>query len=146
MTEAANEMRRMMVALSAEGARVFRNNVALAIVGSEKVWIKSEADAARVRLRPGDVVVRNGRVLHAGLAEGSHDLIGLTPVTVTPDMVGRSVAVFTSVEAKWGGGRLAPEQKNWGKFVLGHGGIVGEARTADEAVELVRAYRRGAGE
>lgn len=30
----------------------------------------------------------------------SSDLIGFTPITITPDMIGRKIAVFTAVEVK----------------------------------------------
>lgn len=136
----ADEMRRMMLGLSKEGSRVFRNNVALAVVGDPKVWVKQEQ---RITVHPGDCVVRHARVLHAGLTEGSHDLIGWTPLEVTPALVGHSVAVFTSIEAKLGRGRPTPEQLNWDRAVKASGGIAGIAWSAAEAVELVRAFRRG---
>lgn len=41
------------------------------------------------------------RQIEAGLiAPGSSDLIGWTEVEITPDMVGKSVAVFTALEVK----------------------------------------------
>jgi hypothetical protein len=43
---------------------------------------------------------RTGRPVQFGLARGSADLIGLRTVTITPDMVGQQVAVFTSIEVK----------------------------------------------
>lgn len=50
-----------------------------------------------------------GRVIYYGLGVissqqnkyfKSSDLIGFTPITITPDMVGRKLAVFTAVEVK----------------------------------------------
>ena len=41
------------------------------------------------------------RKVKAGLSmAGSSDLIGWTPVTITPGMVGKTVAVFTAIEVK----------------------------------------------
>jgi hypothetical protein len=42
----------------------------------------------------------NGRPVQFGLCKGSADLIGWKRVTVTPEMVGSIVAVFTSIEVK----------------------------------------------
>lgn len=41
-----------------------------------------------------------GNVIRYGLCKGSSDLIGWTPIVITPDMVGKKVAVFTAVEVK----------------------------------------------
>lgn len=140
MTE-IDEMRRTMLALSKEGVRIFRNNVAQGVVGAPIVWVRTEAQAQSVAVRPGDAVVRHARVLHAGLFKGSHDLIGWTPVEITPAMVGRSLPVFTSVEQKFGRGVLTPEQMQWGSVIEGAGGLVGVVYSADQAVDLVRKFR-----
>jgi len=57
----------------------------------------------------------------------SHDLIGWTPVVVTPQMVGSKVAIFTSREVKRGGWRYtgtATElaQLKFAELVLADGG------------------------
>jgi hypothetical protein len=136
-----DEMRRMMLALSKERSRVFRNNVAQGVVGNPIVWVRSEAEAQSVAVRPGDAVVRHARVLHAGLFTGSHDLIGWTPVEITPALVGRTLGVFTSIEAKFGRGKMTPEQETWLAGVERAGGITGVAFSADQAVDLVRRFR-----
>ena len=51
------------------------------------------------------------------------DRIGFTPVLITPDMVGRTIAVFTSIEEKTVNDRLKEGQINWHNFVIEHGGI-----------------------
>lgn len=41
------------------------------------------------------------RMVRAGLeADGASDLIGITTITVTPEMVGQEIGVFTAVEVK----------------------------------------------
>lgn len=134
-----DHMKRIMLALAAGGATTFRNNVAVGVVSSTITWIKGGVQT--VTVRPGDAVVRGARVLHAGLFEGSADLIGWTPVVITPDMVGKTVAVFTSVEAKSGSGRLESNQETWMRNVLLAGGIAGEGRDPEAAVRLLREFK-----
>lgn len=51
------------------------------------------------------------------------DRIGFTEVKITPEMVGRTVAVFTNIEEKTDNDRLKPGQIRWHNFVIEHGGI-----------------------
>ena len=81
---------------------------------------------------------RTGRLVTFGLAPGSADLIGWRSVTITPDMVGQTVAVFASVEVKSPGGRLRPDQATWLAAVQAAGGIAGIARSAEEAQQILR--------
>lgn len=80
---------------------------------------------------------RTGRPIRFGLAKGSADLIGLRTVTVTPDMVGQRLAVFTSIEVKTATGRLMPEQRNWLEMVRERGGIAGVVRSVQDANEIL---------
>ena len=72
-----------------------------------------------------------------GLARGSADLIGLRTVTITPEMVGQQVAVFTSIEVKTAKGRATAEQQNWLHMVRSLGGIAGIARSVRDAENLL---------
>lgn len=76
---------RLMLHWSESGMRLFRNQV-------------------------GSYQLPDGRWLSSGLCIGSSDLIGWTPVIVTPDMVGRPVAVFTAIEVKKPGGHTAKDR------------------------------------
>lgn len=80
---------------------------------------------------------RTGRPVQFGLARGSADLIGWRTVTVTPDMVGQRLAVFTSIEVKTATGRLTPAQHSWLGVVRGAGGIAGVARSVSDALTIV---------
>lgn len=100
-------MRHIMYALSQSGATVFRNNVGVA----------RYPDGSRVRY---------------GLCPGSSDIIGWTPVTITPDMVGRTVAVFTAVEVKTNRGRVTVKQDNFISRVREAGGIARIVRSENE--------------
>jgi hypothetical protein len=79
---------------------------------------------------------KTGRPVQFGLARGSADLIGWRTITVTPDMVGQRLAVFTSIEVKTPTGRLTPQQRNWMQVVLAAGGIAGVARSVADALQI----------
>jgi hypothetical protein len=79
----------------------------------------------------------NGRPVQFGLCKGSADLIGWTTRTITPEMVGTQVAVFTSIEVKAATGRLRPEQRQWLDAVQAAGGVAGVARSVEDAQVLL---------
>jgi hypothetical protein len=81
---------------------------------------------------------RTGRPVQFGLARGSADLIGWRTITITPEMVGQQLAVFTSIEIKTPNGRVKPEQHAWQRTVSAAGGIAGIARSIQDANDLVR--------
>ena len=79
----------------------------------------------------------NARPIRYGLTPGSADLIGWQHITVTPEMVGRKLAVFTSIEVKAANGKLTPEQDNWRRVVSAAGGAAGVARSVAEAAAIL---------
>lgn len=122
--------RKILLATSAQTpAKLFRNNVGQGWVGKH------------TRLDDGSVLIANPRPLHAGLHNGSGDLIGWTPVTVTPDMVGQTLAVFTSLEVKTTRRNSRPnaDQKHWRDTVRAAGGIADIVRGPDDAVSALTA-------
>ncbi len=80
---------------------------------------------------------RTGRLVTFGLARGSADLIGWRTVTITPEMVGQRIAVFTSIEVKTPTGRLAPAQQHWLQAVRTAGGVAGVVRSVNDAIKLI---------
>ena len=80
----------------------------------------------------------NGRPVTFGLCPGSADLIGFHTVTITPEMVGQTVAVFTAVEVKAPKGRPTPEQTAFLDHVTAAGGLAGIARSVDDARAILR--------
>lgn len=86
---------------------------------------------------PGDVLVKKARALHAGLFKGAGDILGWETIEITPEMVGRKVAVFVSMEGKEGAGRSEPDQVNWREQVRNAGGIAGEVRSIEDAQRLL---------
>ena len=114
-------MRRIQIQASRLGARLFRNNVGSA-------WMGQSA-----RQDDGTVIIKHARRVTFGIpGEGGSDLIGWTPVLITPEMVGRTVAVFSAVEVKTDAGRATPEQIQFLSVVKGSGGIAALVRTVDE--------------
>jgi len=120
--------------------RIMRNNVGTGWAGNRVIKITPN-NRHDVWLNPGDVVVRNARPLRAGLAVGSGDGIGWSSVTITPEMVGRTVAVFTSAETKkTTGGRVSTDQKQWFEQVRLAGGIAVIVRDPDDLERAVNEY------
>jgi len=79
-------------------------------------------------------VLRDERGQHVayGLCPGSADLIGFVPVTITPEMVGRRVAVFLAVECKTDTGRLSTTQRVWLASASAAGAVVCVARSESD--------------
>jgi len=96
----------------------------------------SHGDTKVFRNNTGTLRDQHGRPVQFGLCKGSADLIGWRTVTVTPEMVGQQVAVFTSIEVKTPTGRLRPEQQQWLDAVQAAGGIAGVARSVEDAQRL----------
>lgn len=138
MNAATSLMNRILLALSAAGSTMFRNNVGTGWAGSKSFALRP---GELYRAKPGDRVVQDARPLRAGLCVGSGDTIGWTSKIVTPDMVGTRVAIFTSVESKHGKGRATPEQRNFAEAVITAGGLAGVARSEDEALAIINPLR-----
>jgi len=105
--------RAIMLALSQAGCTVWRNATARAWVGQYKG-----------QTRNGDAVIEGARQVRFGLAEGSSDIIGITPD-----------GQFLAVEVKTRTGRESKAQKRFRHAVNAAGGVAFVARSGDEAVE-----------
>lgn len=89
-----------------------------------------------VRLFRNNVGMING--VQFGLCVGSSDLIGFQSVTVTPEMVGQKIAVFTAIEVKTESGKVSEPQTKFIEMVRKFGGIGAVVRSVDDAVELLK--------
>lgn len=75
----------------------------------------------------------------------SSDLIGFTRVTITPDMVGRTVAIFTAVEVKKPNAQIKMidaklrAQMAFIEWITKNGGFAGFARSVDEFRKIIGA-------
>lgn len=109
-------LNRILVAVCRDSVRLFRNH----------------AGAGHVSQSP----VKGSRYQTFGLHPGSADLIGWTSIVVTPEMAGRKIAVFTSIEVKTKLGVPSAAQKRWERAVMDAGGFAGIARTPEEAAAI----------
>lgn len=123
----------LLIAISRGSTRMFRNSVGLGWIGKTERVTKP----IQMLVYPGDVVIRKARALHAGLVKGSGDIVGYKSIVIQPEDVGKRIAVFVSMEAKEGTGRMSPEQKNWRDQVQAAGGIAGEVRSVEDALRLL---------
>jgi|SRR5690554_1276 len=117
---------RIMLALSEAGCVVWRNNVGQAWHGRV---IHQAAD---------QVTLAGAHKIPYGLCKGSSDLLSITPITITPDMVGETVGVFTAPEVKTPTGRVSKEQALFLQAVTQRGGIAGVVRSVEDALALIR--------
>lgn len=108
-----------------EDTRLFNNPVGHGWVGDAK------------QLPNGDVLIKHARRVSFGLFPGSADCVGWRSVVVTPDMVGKLVAIFTSLEIKSATGRPTKEQNNWAQQVTAAGGLAGIARSVADALRII---------
>lgn len=96
--------------------------------------IRMEASKNGDRLFPNNVGATRtptGAYLQYGLCKGSSDLIGWTTIEVTPEMVGKKIAVFTAIEVKTTDS-LRKEQKDFLNLVEQSGGIADVARSTED--------------
>ena len=96
----------------------------------------SKGNCRLFRNNTGTLKDANGRPVSFGLCKGSADLIGWRTVTITPEMVGQQIAVFTSIEVKSSSGRVKPEQQQWLNAVQAAGGIAAVARSVADCEQL----------
>jgi hypothetical protein len=78
---------------------------------------------------------KDGSVVRYGVGpKGAGDYLGWEEVVITPDMVGKKIARFTSTEFKdERGGRVAEEQLHWAKVVNAAGGRAVILSSAEQA-------------
>jgi hypothetical protein len=125
MTNESELLKKIQVKLSPQTI-LFRNNVGTGWIGTVK---RSKTGSG--------IYIENSRPLNAGLCVGSSDLIGWKSIEITPDMVGKKIAVFVAIEGKTGKLNPTPEQLNFIEQLKKAGGIAGVARSVDDAFLVV---------
>jgi hypothetical protein len=128
---------RILIAHGSGDTRLWRNNVGTGWTGQATRVSAGNLAAMARGLRPGDVVIRAGRPLHAGLCVGSSDLIGLRSLVVGPELVGQRIARFAAVEVKSPTGRLTKDQAAFIETIQRLGGLAGVARSPEEAAGIL---------
>ena len=102
-----------------------------------------------------------GRSVRYGLANESKkkneefkssDRIGFTEVLITPEMVGRVIAVFTAIEVKRSGpwppknlSKREQAQKAFIDFVLSRGGIAGFSNSVESFIKVIKDWKSSKG-
>ena len=110
--------REIMIALSKEGCKVFRNETGGFWTG--KVIHKDGRT----------VTLANAQMMQCGLCVGSSDIIGITPN-----------GKFIAIEVKTETGRVTKEQITFINNILSSGGIAGIARSVADALELLSRHQ-----
>lgn len=114
-------MKDIMLEAPTVGARLFRNN-------------------------NGTLQDRFGNYVTYGMGKGTSDLIGLVPIVVTQEMVGKTVGIFLAVEAKDPKGHtkkaLLKMQKDFLTAINFLGGIGFIANSVDEFLEKLNERRK----
>ena len=119
-------------ALLSKHPMMFRNAAGYGIATSPKAIHK---------LQGGKFLLDHGSPLRFGLQPGSSDFIGWETVEVTPDMVGKTVAIFQSIEIKTEHDRLSKVQRAWNKAVQIAGGIVQVWHYNGKEIEIIQGER-----
>jgi hypothetical protein len=112
MTEANVQAKILLDVSIYPNIRLFRNNVGV---------LKDE---------------RGAHVRYGVCNPGGSDLLGWTTKTITPDMVGTKVAIFTAVEVKGPKGQATEAQINFISRVKQAGGIATIARDSETVIKI----------
>lgn len=140
-TDESNIVQDCRIAASKGGARVFRNNRGFFVT------IDCIEKIRKAVMQPNPVkavmeTLKTLRRVRAGLeVPGSSDLIGWHTITVTPEMVGKQIAVFTAPEVKRPGQYPSPDQRKFITNVQEAGGIAGVVHSGDEMALLLKTYK-----
>ena len=106
--------RLVQIAATKLGARLFRNNTAMAWAG-KIIYTRNDT-----------ITLQESYPIHAGLCKGSSDLIGWT-----------AYGQFLAIELKSETGRATPEQEQFIAAVKKTGGRAGIARSVAEAENII---------
>lgn len=126
----SNILREILRAVCRGPIRLLRQNAGQGWIGDSR---RIDRDTT-IHAPAGSVIIYNARPFRAAV-EGLSDLGGWRTVQITPEMVGRRIAVYIALEVKAPRGRPSAEQKNFLRVVSEAGGIAIVARSSDEAAK-----------
>ena len=130
MTTEKTLLNDILLACSRGCVRLFRANAGVAWIG--KITGRT----------PTSITIENPRAFH-GMIEGFPDLVGWRSVTITPEMVGSTLAVFVVVEGKLPGRKPSAEQSTFRRIVLKAGGVAIVARSVAEVSDVLTPHPPG---
>lgn len=105
----------------------FRTNVGRAWTGND---VRKHFD--------GSITIMDPRPFQTGLPEGYSDLTVVTPVIITPEMVGSLIGVAGFIEVKNAKGKVTPAQLNFIQQMQSLGARAGVARSPENAIRILR--------
>lgn len=103
----------------------------------DRIRALGHGDLRLFRNNVGSAQTTDGRFIRFGLAPGSPDLIGWKRITITPDMVGTTVAVTVGIEVKNLGGRTRADQQRFIAHMQDFGCRAGIAHSVEEAHDII---------
>lgn len=119
-------LRTLMLYASEHGAVLFRN--------TRGIYKVAQQDCKSCQ--------RFGFTVSTGLTNGAPDLVGWTPVLITPEHVGKQVAIFTGIEAKREvGGVVSEEQRRFLTALELAGAIQGVARSVGDLDDVLGPWK-----
>lgn len=131
MTESGVQDRVRLAAVRASLGILWRNNVGVAF------------DSGRRPIRFG--LCNDSKSINAAIK--SSDLIGIAPILITPEHVGRTLGLFIAVECKASNWKGPPRsdrelaQHRFHKIVQQHGGAAGFATDPTHLEAILRSFR-----
>ncbi len=93
------------------------------------------------RNNTGAIMGAAGYPVKFGLCVGSSDYIGYMPIKITPEMVGKTVAVFLAVEAKAPGKKATKDQREFLDGVKAAGGCAFVSHSYEETKNGITGYK-----
>ncbi|EIP9221001.1 hypothetical protein LT875_002447 [Salmonella enterica] len=114
-------------------------------VNTGRGYVSGLGPAGISKLTDNSILMKAARPIPLGfinprneVVDGVADLNGWTSITITPEMVGQTIAVFTSVETKrTKGGVISVAQSDWRDKVTAAGGIAFVANSAHTAKAML---------
>ena len=122
-------------------------------VKSQTEMIAASLGAMLMRNNVGAFQDQTGRFVRYGLMNESakvnkefksSDLIGVTPVLIGPQHMGRTMGIFTAIETKKSAWKLTPSddhakaQLRFINLIKAHGGFAGFVNDATQILEILR--------
>lgn len=113
-----------------------------------KAWMSNLGPKGVITMADGSKLIKAPRPVGLGLTmtngdsvPGQSDLGGWTSVTITPEMVGKVVAVYTAIETKrTKGGKASDDQLGFIDQVQRQGGIAGIANSVESARRIIEQW------